>query len=138
MMVTCVSMKVDNDGLARRPTGKRARLKSLSIRMAWLLQTRGDYLQLSRRASRQLKAMAEVPQSLCLIMRHHLHLECLVSLKILTRLGDFLQWDPILRHLSPIKRPWDVRTFRAHYDIDRRRMIPEGLNRAIFEILERA
>jgi hypothetical protein len=51
---------------------------------------------------------------------------------------DFLQWDLILRHLSPIKRQWDVRTFRARYDIDRHRMIPEELNRAIFEILQRA
>lgn len=27
-----------------------------------------------------------------------------------------------------------MRTFRAHHDIDRHRMIPEELNRAIFEI----
>ena len=51
-------------------------------------------------------------------------------------LRDFLQWDLILRHSCPIGRQWDVRTFRAHYDIDRRRMIPEELNRAIFEILQ--
>ena len=82
--------------------------------------------------------MAEAPQSLCLIMRHHLHLECLMDLKILMKLRDFLRWDLILRHLSPIKRPWDVRTFRAYHDVDRHRMIPEELNRAIFEILQRA
>ena len=61
-----------------------------------------------------------------------------MDLKILMKLRDFLQWDLILRPLSPIKRPWDVRTFRTHHDIDRHRMIPEELNRAIFEILQRA
>ena len=61
-----------------------------------------------------------------------------MDMKILMKLGDFLRWDLILRHLSPIKRPWDVRTFRAHHDIDRHRLIPEGLNRATFEILQRA
>jgi len=71
-------------------------------------------------------------------MRHHLNLECLMDMKILMKLRDFLPWDLILRHLSPIKRPWDVRTFRAYHDVDRHRMILEELNRAIFEILQRA
>jgi hypothetical protein len=61
-----------------------------------------------------------------------------MDMKILMKLRDFLRWDLILRHLSPIKRPWDVRTFRAHHDIDRHRLIPEGLSRAIFEILQKA
>src|ERR1700761_7282545 len=99
MMVTCVSTKAENDDLACRPAGRKARLRPLSIRMAYLLQTRGDYLQSSLRISRQLRAMAEAPQSLCLIMRHHLHLECLMNLKILMKLRDFLRWDLILRHL---------------------------------------
>ena len=81
---------------------------------------------------------AEVPQSLCLIMRRHLPLECSMNLKILTKLRDFLQWDLIHRHLSLIKHPWDVRTFRTHHDIDRHRMIPGEPNRAIFKILQRA
>lgn len=138
MMATCMSMKAEKGDPACRPSGKKARLRSLSIRMAYLLQTRGDYLQSSLKISRQLQAMAEVPQSLCLIMRHHLHLECWMNLKIPVSLRDFLPWDLILRHLSPIERQWDVRTFRAHYDIGRRRMIPEERNRAIFEILHRA